>query len=98
MSLYEVTLEVEPALSSAVEEHMRRLHIPAIFATGCFRRIRFQRATDHRFRTTYEAETAADLERYLRDHAPGLRAEFLAEFPTGVRLTRETWQEVEHWG
>jgi hypothetical protein len=98
MILYEVTLDVNPSASSAVEEHMRRQHIPAIFATGCFRLIRFQQASSHRFRTTYEAETAADLERYLRDHAPTMRAEFLAEFPAGVRLTRETWHEVESWG
>lgn len=98
MILYEVILDVEPSSASAVEEHMRGRHIPAIFATGCFRRIRFQRASSHRFRTTYEAESAADLERYLRDHAPALRAEFLAEFPTGVQLARETWQDLEGWG
>jgi hypothetical protein len=98
MILYEVTLEVEPSLASAVEEHMRLRHIPEIFSTGCFRRIRFQRSSSHRFRTTYEAESATDLERYLREHAPGLRAEFLAEFPSGVGLTRETWDDLEQWG
>ena len=97
MILYEVTLEVEPASSPAVAEHMRQRHIPAIVGTGCFRRIQFQQASVDRFRTSYEAETAADLERYLQDHAPALRAEFLAEFPTGVRLTRETWRVVESW-
>lgn len=98
MILYEVVLDVDPSASSAVEEHMRRRHIPAIFATACFRVIRFQRSSSHRFRTTYEAETAADLERYLRDHAPAMRAEFLIEFPTGVQLTRETWHDLESWG
>lgn len=98
MMLYEVTLDVEPTLSSAVEEHMRRHHIPAIFATGSFRRIRFQRASSRRLRTSYEAETAAHLDRYLRDYAPALRAEFAAQFPAGVRLTRETWEELESWG
>jgi hypothetical protein len=98
MILYEVVLDVEPSSSSAVAEHMRHQHIPAIAATGCFRRIRFQQASPHRFRTTYEADTAADLERYFQNHAPAMRAEFLAEFPTGVRLSRETWHEVESWG
>ena len=98
MIRYEVTLDVAPLMSAAVEEHMRRKHIPAIFATGCFRQIRFERASSHRFRTSYEAETAADLERYLHDHAPALRAEFLAEFSSGVRLSRETWYELERWG
>jgi hypothetical protein len=97
MILYEVTLDVEPAYGAAVEEHMRGHHIPAIFATGCFRGIRFQRASDYRFRTTYEADTVAHLERYLREYAPGLRAEFLAEFPTGVGLSRETWHVLETW-
>ena len=95
MIVYEVTLDVDPLVSSAVEEHMRRQHIPAIFATGCFRRIRFQRASRHRFRTSYEAETTA---RYLHQHAPALRAEFQAEFPTGVQLSRETWYVLERWG
>ena len=39
----------------------------------------------------------ADLDRYLRDHAPKFRAEFQADFPTGVTVTRETWTERETW-
>jgi hypothetical protein len=96
--IYEVTLQVEPALSAAVERHMRTQHVPDIFATGCFRRIRFQQASAARFRTSYEAVSQADLDRYLREHAPRLRAEFQAEFPTGVTVTRETWMERQGWG
>jgi hypothetical protein len=98
MFLYEVTLQLDPALSGAVEEHMRREHIPDIFATGCFHRIRFDRASPARFRTSYEARTESDLERYLRDHAPGFRAVFQQRFPTGVTVTRETWTPLESWG
>ncbi|HYF38567.1 MAG TPA: DUF4286 family protein [Gemmatimonadales bacterium] len=97
MILYEVTLDVEPSVSAEVEEHMRQHHIPAIFATGCFRRIRFQRASNGQFRTSYEAETPSQLERYLRDYAAGFRAEFLTEFPRGVRVSRETWDDVDTW-
>jgi hypothetical protein len=98
MLLYEVTLQVDPALSPAVEEHMRREHIPDIFGSGCFHRIRFDRASPARFRTSYEAQTVSDLERYLREHAPGFRADFQAHFPTGVTVTRETWTPLESWG
>ncbi|HEX2249227.1 MAG TPA: DUF4286 family protein [Gemmatimonadales bacterium] len=98
MISYEVTLQAEPGLATAVEDHMRRQHIPGIFATGCFRSIRFWRASPARFRTSYEASTAADLERYLRDHAATFRAEFQMTFPHGVRVARETWTEVESWG
>ena len=98
MFLYEVTLQLDPALSRAVEQHMRREHIPDIFATGCFHRIRFDRASPARFRTSYEAQRESDLERYLRDHAPGFRAVFQQRFPTGVTVTRETWTPLESWG
>lgn len=98
MLLYEVTLQVDSAVAQQVDEHMRSRHIPEIFATGCFRRIRFDHASPTRFRTSYQADTRADLDRYLSEHAPRLRAEFKAEFPTGVILTRETWMQQEVWG
>jgi len=98
MLLYEVTLHVDPALAAAVEVHMRREHIPDIVATGCFQRISFDRAVSTLYRTSYEAKDEADLDRYLRQHAPRLRAAFQAHFPTGVTLTRETWTPLERWG
>jgi hypothetical protein len=95
--LYEVTLHVDPTLASELEDHMRRDHIPAIFRTGCFRRIRFDATASGTFRTCYQADTQEDLDRYLRDHAPRLRAEFQARFPRGVTLSREIWRPHESW-
>lgn len=94
---YEVTLQADPSLRSALEHHMRRDHIPAILRTGCFRRIRFDAASAGTFRTCYQAESQGDLDRYLHDHAPRLRAEFQARFPTGVTLSREIWMACEVW-
>jgi hypothetical protein len=94
---YEVILQVQPAIAAKVADHMRREHIPAIFATGCFQRIRFCRASAGLFRTSYEAVSQANLDRYLRDHAPGFRADFQDRLPTGVTVTRETWVEQERW-
>jgi hypothetical protein len=95
--LYEVTLQVEPALAPAVEHYMRTHHIPVILRTGCFYYIRFDRAPEGKFRTSYRAHSSANLERYLQDHAPSVRAEFQAEFPSGVALTRETWTARQEW-
>ena len=95
--LYEVTLQVEPALAPAVEHYMRTQHIPVILQTRCFYYIRFDRGTEGKFRTSYRAHSTADLERYLQDHAPSVRAEFQAEFPSGVALTRETWTARQEW-
>jgi hypothetical protein len=98
MISYEVTLQAQPQLASAVEHFMLESHIPEIFGTGCFREIRFSRASAGRFRTAYQASTQADLDRYVQDHAPGFRAEFLERFPEGVSITRETWVQRGVWG
>jgi hypothetical protein len=97
MICYEVTLQVEPRLAQTVEKYLRNRHIPEILATGCFRQIRFDRASPARFRTAYQADSQADLDRYLRDHAPRFRAEFQSDFPKGLTVTREVWMEQEVW-
>jgi hypothetical protein len=95
--IYEVTLQVESALAAAVEDHMRREHIPAILRTGCFQRIRFDQGSPAVFRTSYQARTPEDLNRYLRDHAPAMREAFQTLFPNGITLTRELWTPRESW-
>ena len=97
MISYEVTLQAEAQLVASVEQYMTESHIPHIFGTGCFREIRFSRASAGRFRTAYQANTQADLDRYVQDHAPRFRAEFLERFPDGVNITRETWVQREVW-
>lgn len=97
MVFYEVTLQVDPGVAARLEDFMRQTHIPVIFRTGCFRKIRFDKASAARFRTSYQADTRADLDRYVKDHAPELRADFQKHFPSGVVLTREVWQQQESW-
>jgi hypothetical protein len=97
MISYEVTLQAQPQLAARLEQFMTESHIPQIFLTGCFREIRLNRASAGRFRTAYQANTQADLDRYVQDHAPRFRAEFLERFPEGVNITRETWVQREVW-
>jgi hypothetical protein len=92
-----VRLEVEPGLTDAVERFMRDRHIPEIWATGCFRTIRFERAGPTTFRTCYYAAPSSDLERYLRDHAANFRADFGTQFPSGVSIARSVWNPVADW-
>ena len=98
MVLYEVTLDVDPPLAEQLTAYMRDDHIPGIYRTGCFRRISFQRASATRFRTSYHAASSTDLERYLTVHAEAFRADFRAHFPSGLRISRETWTEAAAWG
>lgn len=97
MIRYEVTLDVEPRLAPGLEDYMRNKHIPEILATGCFQEIRFEKAGEGRYRTSYRAATAADLDRYLTRHTAAFRASFISYFPAGVTAIRETWTELESW-
>ncbi len=95
---YEVTVELEPALVEKFLAYMTEKHEPEIFATGCFRSIRLDRAGPTTFRGTYEAVTLQDLERYLRDHTAAFRADFAAHFPAGAVVSRVTWTQIASWG
>ena len=95
--LYEVTVDVEPALADAFETYMRRTHIPEIFAIGCFHTVRFDRASPTRFRTCYQASSRAELDRYLQQHTERFRADFATHFPSGAIAQREVWTVTEVW-
>jgi uncharacterized protein DUF4286 len=98
MSLvYEVTAVVELELAEGWERYMREEHIPDVLATGCFTRASLARASGGRYLIRYQLAAPADLERYLTQVAPALRAEFAAHYPGGVALTRETWELVQEW-
>ena len=95
MIVYEVTAIVEPDLRQGYESFMRREHIPDLMATGIFTGATFEQSDPGRYRVRYVADTRDALNRYLSDHAPGLREDFFEHFPAGVRLEREVWNVEE---
>ena len=97
MIAYEVTVDVDEAVAERYIAYMKQHHIPQILATGCFAHSELDRATATRFRQRYLAASLADLELYLERHAPALRADFDREFPAGVTLSREIWEEYGRW-
>jgi hypothetical protein len=97
MLSYQVRLQTTPEQAARLEAYLRETHVPDVLATGCFLEARTERLEPTVYRNTYLAETRADLERYLEEHASRLRAEFALEFPAGVTLSREIWEEVERW-
>ena len=97
MVTYEITTVVEPQLAEAYEHYMRREHIPHLMATGCFVSSSLARSSGGRYRIRYEAESQAELDRYLGTHAARLRDEFNRRFPAGVTLAREVWAGLERW-
>jgi hypothetical protein len=97
MIRYEVQVEIDAALAGEFELYMCRVHIPRIFATGCFASIRFERAAPELFRTVYEAPSQADLDRYLGEHAEAFRVEFRERFGGAARPSRAVWVELASW-
>jgi hypothetical protein len=95
--IYEVTAVVEHGLADGWERYMRERHIPAVLATGCFTGASLARAPGGRYLIRYHLASRGDLDRYLTDAAPALRAEFAARYPGGVALSRETWELVQAW-
>jgi hypothetical protein len=97
MVTYEVITIVEPDLVEDYEHFMRQRHVPDLLATGCFHAAELARAAPGRYRMRYEAATQADLDRYLDQHAAGLREHFTSHFPRGVTASREVWVAMQRW-
>ena len=56
-----------------------------------------ERSGEGQYRTRYEAENHADVERYMDEYAAALRADFAAHFAEGVRVSRAQWIELARW-
>jgi hypothetical protein len=97
MVTYETTTLVPSHLIEAYERYMREQHIPHLLETGCFQSAVLTRSAPGRYRVRYEARSEADLERYLANHAAGLRQDFALHFPEGVSTSREVWVAIQSW-
>ena len=93
MLTYEITAIVEPSLVEDYQKFMRDGHVPDLLATGCFVSASISRS-ENKFCIRYNAADSETLDRYLNEHAPRLRADFLARFPSGVDVTRDIWETV----
>ena len=72
--VYEVTAVVEHDIAEGWERYMRERHIPDVLASGWFTRASFARATGGRYLIRYHLASRSDLDRYLNEAAPALRA------------------------
>lgn len=85
--LYEVRVTVEVALALKFEHYMRG-HMADVLSTGYFAGASIARVTDSQYLIIYEADSRADIEKYLEKESPRLRADFAAHFPEGVNAQR----------
>lgn len=95
--LYEVSITVNEDLCSGFEKYMTEKHIPEVVATGCFVAAVFSIYDKGQYRTSYEAPDRLTLDRYLTEHAPRLRQDFIKHFPDSVKISRKEWQIIEEF-
>lgn len=97
MVLYEVSVRIHADLSAAFEKYMRTKHIPEIWETKCFQQIHFDQAENTLYRTSYQASSLADYERYIDQYATAMRADFMQHFPQGCTVTRQLLHCQQIW-
>ncbi len=73
---------------------MKREHIDRVLSTGLIRTARLD-VDPPRFRVLYGLRRRSDLERYLADHAPRLRADVEERFGDRVSFERSVYRPVE---
>ncbi len=97
MLVYEVTVRLQHSDEDAFRGFMVEAHIPDIVATGCFDQVSFQRLGEKHFRTQYQALHQEDLDRYLTQHAPQFREDFIKHFPSETQVERQVWTIEQTW-
>jgi hypothetical protein len=97
MITYEITALVRADLRAAYQAYMTARHIPDLLATGCFAHASLAQSTPGRYRVRCDAHDRAALDRYLAQHAPGLRRHFVDTFPDGIDVSREEWVVLTAW-
>ena len=93
MVTYEISSVVDAALYAAFERYMTERHIPDVLATGHFSSAAFCR-DGHDYLIRYEVQDQATLDQYLNEDAEVLRVDVLANFPSGVQMSRRVWEVI----
>jgi len=97
MIVYEVNLELDAEIASDylawLESHVREIRaLPGFLGAEVFDDAENSDAPQRRVCVQYRLGSAAELEAYLRDHAPRMRADGQARFGTRFRATRRVLQ------
>jgi hypothetical protein len=86
MTVYNVTVHVEPSIENSWLHYMVNQHIPDVMNTGCFTNARISKLNSDQdqgglsFSIQYTAESNEKLKEYQLNFAPKLQAEHLKLF------------------
>jgi len=97
--IYNVTVNVEPAIQTKWMDWMLEVHLREMLATGCFLGFRFSELqgaedTGPTFTAQYELASQEDFDRYEREFAPAMRKKGIKAFGTQALAFRTTMRVI----
>lgn len=101
--VYAVTTSIDAADAAELTNWMQQTHVPDVLATGCFTGALLSviHAPDvpahSSVNVQYFCATHADLERYLREHAPRLREHTAARYGNRIHAVRTQLDVKASW-
>lgn len=97
MVIYEVTISVESNIFSEFGRYLEDVHIKDVLSTGYFTEAALFRS-DGKYRVQYAAQNISRVDEYIDSAAVALRADVLERFPTGLLISRDTWELIADYG
>lgn len=100
MTVYNVTVKVDAAIADAWLDWTLTEHIPDVMKTGCFsgykvvRLLEVDETDGPTYAVQYNAESKADYNRYIANHAPRLRQASNNKWGNGFVAFRSVMQVV----
>ena len=101
MILYNVTTNIQQEVEKDWVHWMKTHHIPDVMSTGLFKEFKFFRllvqddSGGTNYSTQFYADTMEDLNQYLDQHAPRLRADHESRFKNKQVSFRTLLEEVK---
>lgn len=85
MYIYNVTVNIDASVHDEWLKYMKEQHIPDVMRTGCFVANQIVKVmnvddTGHTYSFQYTFKEMSDIERYQKEHAPGLQADVKAKY------------------
>ena len=100
MYIYNVTVNISEEAHEQWLQWMKEVHIPEVMKTACFVdngifKILFVEDEGHTYSVQYRFLEMEDYEKYRRNHAPGLQAEYKKKFGNQFAAFRSILKAID---
>ena len=100
MFIYNVTVNINEDVHAEWVKWMRETHMPDVMKTGCFVdnqmvKVLYVEDEGHTYSLQYKFLEMVDIERYQKEHAPGLQADHTKKFKDKYTAFRTLLQVID---